>query len=74
MIICPYCEQDGVWQVRLDVLSEETYCMCFECDTLWKPDEPVEYGTGQNFETFMEARGQKADWTAIKKQKPLQKH
>jgi len=71
VIICPYCEQDGVWQVRIDSLGEGAYCMCFECDTLWQPGEVVEYGTGLNFESFMEVRGQKADWTTIKKVGPL---
>lgn len=71
MIICPYCEEDGVWQVRIDGLGTETYCVCLECDTLWQPGEAVEYGTGRNFEGFMEARGQKADWAGIKKVKQL---
>ena len=70
-VICPYCEQDIVWQITLDYSCDAIYCMCFECDTIWMPNESVIYGTGVNFELFMERQGKMPDWSKIKRIKPL---
>jgi uncharacterized C2H2 Zn-finger protein len=74
ILICPYCEQDKVWKVSIDNFNDETFFMCFECDTIWKENEKVEYGTGENFETFITQRGSKPDWSKIKKEKLLEKN
>jgi hypothetical protein len=34
MLICPYCEQDDVWEVRLNDL-ERNAVICLECETVW---------------------------------------
>jgi hypothetical protein len=70
-MICPYCEQDIIWKVLLENSDGDEYCMCFECDTIWKPGEVVMYGTGMNFESYMEREGNIADWSKVKKKDPL---
>ncbi|MEW8507662.1 MAG: hypothetical protein AB2598_13250 [Candidatus Thiodiazotropha sp.] len=72
-VICPYCEQGIIWRVLLDNSDSEEYCMCLECDTIWKPNEAVTYGTGMNFELFMERKGDSADWSIIKRINPLER-
>ena len=39
--------------------------MCLECDTVWRAADDVTYGKGLNFEDFMAARGQEADWGGV---------
>ena len=70
MLTCPYCEQDDVWEVRLEDL-ERTAVMCLECDTVWLAPDAVGYGTGQNFEDLMAGHGRKADWAGIVKLQKL---
>ncbi len=67
MKICPYCEEDGVWNVSIEQIAHEKFKMCFECDTIWQNEENVEYGKGKNFESYMEEKGLKADWNKITK-------
>lgn len=47
-IICPYCEQDYVWQVDCDkfISSEKRKKICFECQTVWNENEDVSDKTG----------------------------
>jgi hypothetical protein len=66
MVVCPYCEQDYVWEVSIRDLPGSFY-MCLECDTVWLPSQDVKDGEGQNFEDFMTQRGRVADWKAITK-------
>ena len=66
MIVCPYCQQDYVWEVNIRDLPGPLY-MCFECDTVWEAAQDIHDGKGQNFEDFMIQRGQVADWKAITK-------
>lgn len=72
MVICPYCEQDYVWPVSIDGFGQEVYRMCFECDTIWGPDEQVINGTGCYFKLFMERLGKKPDWSVIRKKSLLE--
>jgi uncharacterized Zn finger protein len=69
-LICPYCGQDEVWEVRLKEL-EQNVVMCLECDTVWPAPDDMEYGKGLNFEDFMAEHGRRADWTAIVKLEKL---
>jgi uncharacterized Zn finger protein len=66
MIVCPYCQQDYVWEVTIRDLPGPLY-MCLECDTVWEAAQDIHDGKGQNFEDFMIQRGQVADWKAITK-------
>jgi hypothetical protein len=70
MLICPYCEQDDVWEVRLKD-PEQNVVMCLECETVWLAPGDVKYGKGLNFEDFMAGHGRKADWTGIVKLEKL---
>jgi len=70
-VICPYCEQDIIWQISLDYSYGAVYCMCFEYDTIWMPKESMIYGTGVNFELFMEQQGKMPDWSIIIRMKQL---
>ncbi|MDG6095789.1 hypothetical protein LOC54_12010 [Acetobacter sp. AN02] len=68
-VICPYCQQDRVWRIRLQGESEEGYphAFCFECDTLWENGDIINDLTGINYEDYMESKGGKADWKLIQK-------
>ena len=67
MKICPYCDQDAVWQVGLNTCPECTFSMCFECDSVWAQGEAVSDETGTNFEDFMSSMGRVADWSIVEK-------
>ena len=73
MVICPYCEQDDLWVVRLNTLGRNAV-LCYECETTWLVPSDVEFGKGQNFEKFMDEHSQKADWDQVVKiQKLIEK-
>lgn len=65
--ICPFCEQDYVWQVTISNLGNDSqiYFMCFECDTMWNENEEIGNNSGLYFKTFMEQQGKIPDWTKI---------
>ena len=67
MKICPYCEQDAVWIIRLKSTPNTTFKMCFECDTLWDKDQLVSDESGTTFDKYMENKGAKPDWSVIEK-------
>ena len=63
-VICPYCEQDYVWKVRIRDVSQNVV-MCLECDTVWDSAADVGLGKGLIFERFMAERGRTADWDDV---------
>ncbi len=65
-LICPYCGQDYIWWVLLKQINQQAL-MCSECDTVWTAPLGKLNETGRNFEDFMAARGQKADWREVVK-------
>ena len=67
MKICPYCEQDSVWKVRLHPPAEFTFAMCFECDSVWVQGDLISDQTGTNFADLMSSVGQVADWSKVEK-------
>lgn len=67
MKICPYCEQDAVWEVGLHTSANFKFAMCFECDSLWPQGEAISDETGTNFEDFMTSIGQPADWNKVER-------
>ncbi len=58
MKICPYCEQDDLWRCDIREVADNVV-ICAECDTGWTPKEGIVYGTGKNFDDFMEAMGRR---------------
>ena len=64
MNLCPYCEQDDLWSAKIRGL-DQSVIICDECDTVWQLDEPIQDGTGTNFEEFMKRLGKPADWKLL---------
>lgn len=71
MKICPYCEQDAVWRVRLKNEIDFRFSMCFECDTVWKEDEDVSDRGGSTFDRLMKSTGRLADWKNVERVGPV---
>ncbi len=71
MVICPYCEQDDVWEVSIDQVWNKAF-MCLECDTVWNESEPIMDGYGLVFRDVMSARGLSANWKAVRKIRKLE--
>jgi len=67
MKLCPYCQQDAIWRVRLKVKPELCFSLCFECDSVWLLDQPISDQVGTTFEKYMQALGRTADWKDIEK-------
>lgn len=67
MKLCPFCEQDGVWLVRLRAAPQVEFKMCFECDSVWKPDQEITISEGSTFEVHMKDLGLNSDWADIEK-------
>jgi hypothetical protein len=71
MVICPYCEQDDVWEVAIVGAADAAF-MCLECDTVWATGERIEDGFGTVFHDFMPARNLPEDWSLVKKLRKLE--
>ena len=67
MKICPFCEQDTVWRVRMKTSCEQEFLMCSECDTVWLVDQPVSDQEGTTFDKYMLSLGVVPDWSDIEK-------
>ncbi|GBF58728.1 hypothetical protein PbB2_02416 [Candidatus Phycosocius bacilliformis] len=67
MLICPYCGQDVVWNVRLKSEPRVAFKMCFECDSIWRSAEPVSDEEGSNFESYMQEAGRAANWDDVER-------
>lgn len=67
MKICPFCQQDAVWLVRLKLSPEKRFLMCFECDSVWEENQAVSDQAGTTFDKFMRALGRTPDWADIEK-------
>jgi len=67
MKICPFCEQDAVWRVRLKTKPQHRFLMCFECDAVWLEDQPVSDHVGTTFDKHMQSLGCEPDWQDIEK-------
>jgi hypothetical protein len=73
MRLCPYCEQDAVWKVELVSDPACQFSMCFECDSVWRPDQPVSELQGSTFSTYMELLDRTPDWSNIRKLEMVEK-
>lgn len=67
MKICPCCEQDAVWLVRIIGVPEHQFLMCFECDSVWEEGEPITTETGSSFDDHMKAIRCETDWKAVER-------
>lgn len=67
MKLCPYCQQDAVWLVRLKTVPEHRFFMCFECDAVWLEDQPVSDKAGTTFDKHMQSLGLMVNWNDIEK-------
>lgn len=59
-ILCPYCEDDYVWQVHLTKQNGwECYVfMCPECDNFWLNENEINKRKGMGAEAFAASTGQ----------------
>lgn len=57
MKICPFCQQDVVWHVRLTPIPAQDFFMCFECDAVWLEGQPVSDQAGTTFDKHMHSLG-----------------
>jgi len=67
MKLCPFCEQDAVWLVRLKSSPEHRFTMCFECDSVWLEDQVVSDQAGTTFDKYTRELGREPDWKDIEK-------
>jgi hypothetical protein len=64
-VLCPYCEQDYVWDVQLPCDPPYRSCMCFECDSVWTEGQTVCDQQGGTFRALMETLGRTPNWGEI---------
>jgi Zn-finger nucleic acid-binding protein len=67
MKLCPFCQQDAVWLVRLKSSPEHQFKMCFECDSVWTDNQVVSDQAGTTFDKYMQAMGRTPNWKDIEK-------
>ena len=67
MKICPFCEQDFVWRVRLKSNQRIHFSMCFECDSVWGDGQTISDQAGTTFDKHMRAFGIEPDWEDIER-------
>lgn len=67
MKLCPFCQQDVVWRVRLKTMPEHCFLMCFECDSVWLENQLVSDQAGTTFDKYMQSIGCAPDWKDIEK-------
>ncbi len=59
MLLCPYCEGQGIIHTAVVKATGEDIYICGECDSVWFRDDRGETQV-QPFEYYMEERGLKA--------------
>lgn len=67
MKLCPFCQQDAVWRVRLKSSPDHRFSMCFECDSVWLEKQPVTDEAGTTFDKYMRELGRVPDWNDVEK-------
>jgi hypothetical protein len=65
--ICPYCQEDAVWLVKLKSTPEHRFAMCFECDSVWMPDQAITNQDGTRFDVLMIKLGRNPDWSDLER-------
>lgn len=71
MKLCPYCEEDMVWRVRLKNAPQHRFLMCAECDSVWLEDQTVSDQAGTTFEKHVQSLGRVPDWKDIERLEAL---
>lgn len=71
-IRCPFCDEDMVWEVKLDSEPPRRFKMCFECDSVWTSDQSVSDQCGSRFDTLMKTWGLPPDWNAVERIKMVE--
>jgi hypothetical protein len=66
-VLCPYCEQDMIWDVRLKSDPGRHFKMCFECDSVWTATQKISDQEGSRFDTLMKTWGLSPDWNNIER-------
>ena len=66
-MICPYCEQDFIWRVRLSSVPHIRFALCPECDSVWQDNEVISDQGGTNFEQYMSDIRRPLDWKDVEK-------
>lgn len=66
-ILCPYCQEDGVWRVALRSDSSIKFRMCFECDSVWTDEQELSDKAGSRFDLHMQKLNRPVDWKDIEK-------
>ena len=67
MKLCPFCEQDAVWRVRLKTVPLHRFLMCFDCEAVWLESQPVSDQAETTFDKHMQSLGCKSDRKNIEK-------
>jgi hypothetical protein len=67
MKLCPFCQQDAIWLVRLKSSPEQSFALCFECDSVWHGEQPISDQVGTTFDQYMRSLGKVADWKDAEK-------
>ena len=67
MTLCPFCQQDAVWHVRLKTMPKHHFLMCFECDSVWLENQPLSDQAGTTFDKHIQALERIPDWKDIEK-------
>ena len=65
--ICPYCQEDAVWSVRLKSAPEHRFSKCFECDSVWMQDKEITDQAGTRFDVLMANLGRTPDWSDLER-------
>ena len=63
-MICPRCAQGEVLRVRVNV-TEETACICDECDALWHAGVDISNETWVDFGTYMQQLNHRGIWDEL---------
>ncbi|MCR1870473.1 hypothetical protein [Longicatena caecimuris] len=63
-MVCPYCEQGNVVQVKIKRTGKKIY-ICDECDTIWLNGETISHFNGTGFEEYAKANGFQSIWTEL---------
>lgn len=64
MVICPFCDGQGlIMKAKIKNKNIRIY-ICDECDTMWKTED-IQENNCENFENFMNNLGLKGLWEEL---------
>ena len=65
--MCPYCQQDAVWKVKMRSTPTIVFTMCYECDAVWLDGAPITNKAGMTFDKYLKSLGRIPNWQDIQK-------